>query len=76
MTKEAIIKQTVSKMNQLPDDKVREISNFISFIFHQFEESLLTKGIQKMTEESQAFDFLNKEEELYTVEDLKEVYNG
>lgn len=29
-----------------------------------------------MISESQAFDFLNDEEELYSLADLKEVYNG
>ena len=29
-----------------------------------------------MVSESQAFDFLNNEEDLYSLADLKEVYNG
>ena len=29
-----------------------------------------------MASDSKAFDFLHEEEDLYTVEDLKEVYNG
>jgi hypothetical protein len=29
-----------------------------------------------MAAESQSFDFLNKEEDIYTIADLKEVYNG
>jgi hypothetical protein len=29
-----------------------------------------------MVSESQAFDFLNNEEEIYSLADLKEVYNG
>jgi hypothetical protein len=36
----------------------------------------LTNGIQKLTSESQAFDFLNSEEDIYSVADLKEVYNA
>ena len=36
----------------------------------------LTNGIQKMVSESQAFDFLNNEEDIYSLADLKEIYNG
>ena len=63
-------------MNKLPDDKVREISNFISFILNQYEESVLIEGIQKLAAEGKSFEFLYNEEDLYTVDDLKEVYHG
>ena len=63
-------------MNTLPDDKVREISDFADFVIKRYEESQLTLDIQKLTEQSQTFDFLKDEEDLYTEDDLKEVYNG
>ena len=52
-----------------------EISNFADFIFKRFEENEITKGVQTMVTESQAFDFLKNEEEIYSLADLKEVYN-
>lgn len=42
----------------------------------RFEEQPLTAGIQKLSAESQAFNFLNDEGDLYSIGDLKEVYNG
>ena len=63
-------------MNTLPEDKAREISDFADFIMKQYEEFLLMEGLQKLMEEDPVFDFLNHKEELYTIQDLKETYNG
>src|SRR5215218_2762411 len=76
MTRHAIIERTLQAINQLPEEKAEEISTFAEFIMKQYEEHQLTQGIQKMTAQSSAFDFLNQEEDLYTEADLKEVYNG
>lgn len=76
MTRQTIIERTLKAINQLPEDKAAEISDFADFVFKRYEEHELTKGIQKMISESQTFDFLNNEEEIYSLADLKEVYNG
>ncbi|GAB3699160.1 hypothetical protein GCM10027592_24890 [Spirosoma flavus] len=76
MTRQAIIERTLKAINQLPEDKAEEISDFADFVSKRYEEHLLTQGIQKLTNQSQTFDFLNSEEDLYSVADLKEVYNG
>lgn len=73
--KRQIIERTLKIIDQLPEDKAAEISEFADFVFKRYEEQKLTKGIQKMVSESRAFDFLNTEEKLYSVTDLKEVYN-
>ncbi len=76
MTRQLIIEKTVKIINQLPEDKAAEISDFADFIIKRYEENLVTEGIRHMTSESQAFNFLKDEEELYTEADLKELYNG
>ena len=76
MTKQIIIERTLKVISQLPEDKALEISNFADFIFKRYEEDQITKGIEKMCSESQAFNFLNEEEEIYSLAYLKEVYNG
>ena len=63
-------------MAQLPEDKAQEISDFADFVSKRYEEYQLTQGIQKLATRNHTFDFLNNEEDLYTVADLKEVYNG
>ena len=76
MTKQIIIERTLKAINQLPEDKAEEISDFADFVFKRYEEHELTKGIQKLASESQTFDFLNNEDDIYSIADLKEVYNA
>ncbi|MCF0074423.1 hypothetical protein LZD49_28320 [Dyadobacter sp. CY261] len=76
MTKQAIIERTLEAINQLPVDKAEEISDFAEFVRKRHEEQQLTECIQRLVENSEAFDFLKGEEEIYSVGDLKEVYNG
>jgi hypothetical protein len=76
MTRQAIIERTIKAINQLPEDKAEEISDFADFVTKRFEEHRLTEGIQLLASKSQTFDFLNTEEDIYSEADLKEVYNG
>lgn len=76
MTRQLIIDRTVKAINQLPEDKAEEISDFADFVIKRYEEQKLTEEIQHLASESQTFEFLNKEEDLYSESDLKEVYNG
>jgi hypothetical protein len=76
MTRQAIIERTIKAINQLPEDKAEEISDFADFVIKKFEDSRITESIQLLASKSQAFDFLNDEEDLYSSKDLKEKYNG
>jgi hypothetical protein len=76
MTRQAIIERTLKAIIQLPEEKAKEISDFAEFIMKQYEEQQLTKGLQRLSTTSQAFDFLNDEEDLYTEDDLQEKYDG
>ena len=42
----------------------------------RYEEHSLIQGIQQLTANSQAFEFLKDEEDLYSEADLKELNNG
>ncbi|MBL0191477.1 MAG: hypothetical protein IPQ18_09090 [Saprospiraceae bacterium] len=75
MTKEAIIERTVKIINQLPDSKAEVISEFADFVIKQYEEQKLTEEIQNFISKSQSFDFLNKEEEIYSEKDLKKLFS-
>lgn len=76
MTRQAIIERTIRAINQLPEDKAEEISDFADFVFKKFEDNRITESIQQLASKSHAFDFLNDEEDLYSSTDLKEKYNG
>jgi hypothetical protein len=75
MTRQIIIERTLKVINQLPEDKAEEISDFADFIFKKYEEKELVEGIKQVISESEAFTFLNEEEEIYSLDDLKEAYN-
>ena len=76
MTKQLIIEKTVRAINQLPEDKAEEISDFADFIARRYEEHLLIEGIHQLISNNQTFDFLKDEEDLYSEADLKEVNNA
>ena len=76
MNRQLIIERTVKAINQLPEEKAEEISDFADFVTKRYEENRLTDGIQSMISKSETFQFLNEEEELYSVADLKKVYNA
>lgn len=74
MTLQTIIDKTVQVISQLPEDKASEISDFADFIMKKHEEQMLKEHIQKLVQESESFSFLDEEEEIYTLDDLKEKY--
>jgi hypothetical protein len=76
MTKQAIIEKTLKALNQLPDEKAREVFDFADFIVKRHEEALLNKGIQLLTADTSSFSFLNEEEEIYSLANLKKIYNA
>ena len=75
MTKELIIGRTLKATDQLPDNKAEETADFADFISKRCEEQRLAEGIQQLLLNSQTFNFLKDEEDLYSKEDLKKLYN-
>lgn len=76
MTKKAIIEKTIRNIRELPLEKAKEVMDFAELIRKQYEESILSKGIEKIASEEALFDFLNHEPDLYSIEDLKVTFNG
>lgn len=74
MTREALINRTLKTLSKLPQDKVREVSDFADYIFKKYDEDILRKGIEMLVSNSKTYNFLKDEEDLYSVEDLKEKY--
>lgn len=71
MTRQLIIERTIKIINQLPEEKAEEISNFADFIGKRYEENLLIQDIQQLTSKSETFNFLHIEEDLYSINDIK-----
>ena len=74
MTREALIQKTMAALSKLPQDKAAEVADFADFILKKYDESVLQNGIEKLVSDSKGYDFLNIEEDLYTVADLKVKY--
>ncbi|MCF0059796.1 hypothetical protein [Dyadobacter sp. CY356] len=74
MSRDALIKVAIDNLSKLSDQKIKEVTDFAEFLLSKSEDSILVEGIQKMASESKSFDFLNDEEDIYTIADLKEVY--
>ena len=74
MNRDALIEQTIEKLHQLPESKIQEVNDFACFLLSKIDDVILQKGIQKLTSDSKSFDYLKNEEDLYSVNDLKERY--
>ncbi|MBK6731620.1 MAG: hypothetical protein IPG60_11925 [Bacteroidetes bacterium] len=74
MTRKTIIDRTLKVINQLPEEKAEEISIFADFVMKRFEEQQLNEQLLQINQKSNAYEFLNDEEDIYSVADLKEVY--
>ncbi len=69
MTREQLIEETIQKVNKLPDEKIQEINHFAEFLLSRIEDKIFAEGIAEMASKSKAFEFLNEEEDFYTVND-------
>jgi argininosuccinate lyase len=74
MLRETLINKTIESLSKLPNDKVREVSDFTEYILKKHEEESLQKGIEKLVSDSNTFQFLKDDEDLYTVNDIIEKY--
>lgn len=74
MTRTLLIDQTVKSIKKLPENKLREVSDYVEFLLQREEEVEYRKQIAQAASESRAFSFLEDEEELYVDSDLKVIY--
>ena len=74
MSRAEIIEKTLNALNKLPLTKGEEVADFADFMLKKTEEQNLQAGIHHLIEHSDAFAFLKDEEDLYTIDDLKEKF--
>ena len=75
MSRKELLENTIKYLKELPNEKISEVHDFVKYLYQKHEEYILKTGIQKLETESGSFQFLKNEEELYTVNDIKEKYN-
>lgn len=74
MSRQELLDLTIDKIKKLPDVKIREINDFAEFLLSKLDDALILEGIQKLTSDAKCFEYLQDEEDLYSVSDLKEKY--
>lgn len=74
MNRNLIIEKIQSKLIRLPDNQLQEMNDFADFLLSKIDEKITVEGIKKLVQNSKAFQFLLEDEDLYTVNDLKEKY--
>jgi len=72
MDKDKILTKTIQKLRQLDENKLKEANDFVDFLLSKVSDRELTQQIQKQAETGNTFTFLKDEEELYSIDDLKE----
>lgn len=74
MIRDKLIKKTIDSLVKLPDQRLKEVSDFVEFLLSKIDNQLMTEGIQKLVSDSKSFSFLSEEEDLYSIDDLKVKY--
>lgn len=74
MTRQLLIQKTIDNLSKLPEQKLKEVSDFTEFLLSKVDDSLIAEGIQQLAVNSKSLRFLEDEEDLYTADDLKEKY--
>ena len=72
MNRQLLINNAVDKIKKLPDTKIQEINDFADFLLKKIDDKIMVDNIEKIVSESNTFNFLNDEEDLYNENDLKE----
>lgn len=73
MNRSVLIKETIDKIQQLPDAQIEQINDFVEFLLSKVDDKILLEGIQKVTTDSKSFKYLKNEEDLYSANDLKDI---
>jgi hypothetical protein len=74
MDRKIFIEKLKSKISRLPDNKIQEVNDFADFLLSKIDDHITVEGIQKLMSDSKAYNFLKDDDDLYTVNDLKEKY--
>ena len=76
MSRQELLDLTIDKIKKLPDVKIRAINDFAEFLLSKLDDALILEGIQKLTSDTKSFDYLMDEEDIYSVNDLKERFSS
>ena len=73
MERQQVIEKTIEYLKVLPENRIEEALDYIEYLYNKSEDVILLEGIKHLSGKSASFDFLQDEEELYTLDDIKEI---
>ena len=65
----------IENVQKLPCSKIEEINNYVEFLLHKLNDSILTDDLQLNQMKSSVLDYVNEDPITYSVSDLKIEYN-
>ena len=71
MKKQLIIEHILEVINRLPEYKAKQISDFADFVFERHKKHEVPDVIAILATASKSFEFLNYDEEIYSINDLR-----
>jgi uncharacterized membrane protein len=71
MERQQVIDKTIEYLRILPENKIEEALDYIEYLYNKNEDAILTQEIIQLASESKSFEFLEAEEEIYTLDDIK-----
>lgn len=74
MNRNELLERTIESIKKLPHDKLKEVSDFAAFVLSRVNDNLLSEEITELNAQSKSFQFLEEEDDLYTVNDAKVKY--
>ncbi len=76
MSKETLIAEATESLKKLPESRVILVRDYIDFLLQKSEDEISNKNVHRLNALSAVFDYLEAEEDLYTLEDLKVRYSN
>ncbi|HYM92973.1 MAG TPA: hypothetical protein VET23_02465 [Chitinophagaceae bacterium] len=76
MSKQELIEKTINALQKLPAAKVAEVAGFVDLILQRNEDKEITTAISQLSAQTKSYQFLEEEEDLYTLSDVKAPYNA
>lgn len=74
MVQKSIIQKTIFTISKLSQNNVQEVADFADFLLAKQENDEIQKLTYRTLDESESFDFLNEEEEIYSLSDAKKFF--
>ncbi len=74
MSREELLKITIENLNNLSDKRLEEVSEYVGNLSAKMDDKILNEGIKSIVSNSKSYEFLQDDEELYKVSDIKEKY--